>query len=193
VTDPVYGDHPFDPEEAWNESLLGVLAKDPEWKAWRNVLATMVRELLESQWLGMWRRDIMTAEGKQLADLGEEFLYPLPDGWDVERYREVLGAIMAASLSYPTCPVVANLARALVDEDQSQVLGYREDLPLAARFTYLETDENDAIAYTAALERVRPPGTRFGVVAHPGGGGAPFIIGTSIIGGTDTLGELFEL
>jgi hypothetical protein len=193
VTDPVYGDHPFDPTEAWNQSMVGVLAKDPEWKAWRNVLATMVRELLESQWLGMWRRDVMTAEGQQLVDLGEMFIYPQPVGWDTERYREVLAAIMAASLSYPTCPVVANLARALVDEDQSQTLGYKEELPCAARFTYNETSEDDAIAYLAALERVRPPGTRFQVVAHPGGGGSPFTIGTSTIGGTDTLAELFEL
>ncbi len=191
MTDPVYGDNPFDPIEAWNGTMVPALALDPEWQVWRNVLATCLAELLESQWLGMWRRDIMTAEGAQLDDLGEEWLYPKPIGWTDERYQEVLGAIMVASISYPTASVVGGLARALIDVGQTMM--YLEELPLAARFTYFDTSADDAAAYIAALDRARPPGSWFGVVAHPGGMAPPFVIGTSIIGDTDTLSELFVL
>jgi hypothetical protein len=193
MTDPVYGDNPFDATEAWNGTMPPVLALDPEWQAWRNVLVSMVNELLESQWLAMWRRDIMTAEGYQLSEIGTEFIYPMPVGWTEERYREVLGAVMVASFCYPTAEVVGGLARALIDDDAGQTMQYIEELPLAARFTYFDTDDDDAIAYLAALERARPPGTRFQLVAHPGGGADPFIIGTSLVGSTDTLGEIFEL
>jgi len=186
VTDPVYGDNPLDPAELWNGSFSPALVADPEWAGWRAVVVQLLADFLESQWLTRWRRALVTAEGEQLRVWGDQLSYIQPDGWADSRWRDVLIALLPASLLPPTPEVVGNLATALLDVGQSWT--HVEEFPLSDRFTFLETDADDADAYLSALDRARPEGAQYYLVAHPGGGGDPFIIDSSLIDGPDTIG-----
>lgn len=189
MTDPIYGDNPIDPVEGWNETFRPPLVQDPEWVVWRAVFTGLVAEHLESAWLTRWRRSVLTAEGAQLAEHGAELGYPQPVGWTEDRYRAVLVALLPASFAQPTTEVVGDLAEALLDVGQS--FTFTEEWPCSARFTFLETDADDATAYASALDRARPRGCQYFLVAHPGGGLSPFILGTSTLDGPDTLSDLF--
>lgn len=189
TAETVYGEHPIDPFELWNESFIPALVNDPEWIALRNVIARMMRDYLRSQWLIRWRRALTTAMGEQLRRRGEELNYLQPEGWSEDRYRNVLIALLPAALLYITPEIVGNLAKALLDDGQSFTM--REEGPCSARFTFLETSADEAVSYLAALNRARHPGCQYFLVAHPGGDASPFVVGTSAVGGPDTLACLF--
>lgn len=189
TSDPVYGDNPIDPLELWNATFRPPLIPDPYWTARRNVVTQMVRELLEAQWLTLWRRSIVTAVGAQLEARGDELAYPQPVGWTDDRWRAVLIALLPASLARMSPEVVYDLATALLDTGQTFTA--LEEFPCSARFTYYETDQDDAIAYITALDRARPRGCQYYLVSHPGGGADPFTIDTSQIDGPDTLGDMW--
>lgn len=189
TTDPIYGDNPIDPAELWNATFRPPLIPDPYWTARRNVATQMLRDLLEAQWLTRWRTAVLTAVGVQLETLGAELAYDQPVGWTEDRWRAVLVALLPASLARLTTDVVEALAKALLDTGQSVTAV--EEAPCSARFTYLETSADDAGAYISALDRARPRGCQYHLVAHPGGGGDPFTIDTSEIDGPDTLADLF--
>lgn len=192
TTDPVYGDNPLDPTEMWNETFRPPLVLDPEWLVWRDIWTAAQDEILASQWLTRWRRSVPTAVGVQLETRGAELNYPQPDGWTTERYQAVLTALLAASWTQSQSDVVYNLATALLDDGQS--FTFVEEFPSSARFTFLNTSADDAAAYISALDRARPKGSNYVLVAHPGGlGPDPFTIDTSTIDGPDTLADLFML
>ena len=189
MTDPIYGDHPLDPGEMWDATFPPPLVLDPEWVALRSVWVSAIADVLESQWLTRWRGSVSTAEGIQLDTRGAEIVYPRPDGWTDARYQAVVSAMTPASFARQTSTVAYNLATALLDG--AQTMTFTEQYPCSATFTFLETDADDATAYNYALDRARPRGCQFQLVAHPGGGLDPFTIGTSEIGGPDTLAALF--
>lgn len=190
ATDPVYGNNPLDPGQMWDSTFRPILVLDPEWVIWRNVWEKLALEILESQWLTRWRRAITTAKGAQLDERELEIGYLCPDGWIDERCQAVLSAIFAASYVIPTTETVYNLATALLDDGQS--FTFEEEFPCSARFTYLNTPEDDAVSYFSALDRARARGCQYFLVAHPGGlGPDPFEIDTSTIDGPDTLADLY--
>lgn len=189
MADPIYGTNPIDPGDLWDQTFRPPLVLDPEWVSWRNVMGFAFGEVAESQWLSRWRRPVSTAEGAQLDARGDELVYPRPDGWSDDRYRPVLMAIEGASFSIQTTAVVFALADALLDGVQTMT--FTEQYPCSATFVFLETSADDSVAYFSALDRARPRGCQFFLIAHPGGGGAPFMIGTSTIDGPDTLADLF--
>ena len=191
MTDPIYGDNPIDPGQLWDESIRPILALDPEWVYWRNVWEQIMLELLESQWLTRWRRAVTTASGAQLDEREEEIGYLCPDGWTDDRCQAVLAAIFAASYIQPTTQIVYNLADALLDVGQS--FHFAEEFPCTARFTFFETDADDAVSYASALDRARARGCQYFLVAHPGGGADPFIVDTSLVDGPDTIGGIQTL
>lgn len=191
VTDPIYGDNPIDPGEQWDTAFRYPLQPDPIYTAIRNVWVGALLEALESQWLTRWRRAVTTAVGAQLDVWGDQLDYIQPAGWTDDRYQAVLTALFPASFARLTPEVVFGLATALLDVGQSFTAV--EEWPCAARFTYQETDADDAKAYISALDRARPRGSEYVLVAHPGGGDDPFIVGTSQVAGPDTLAALFEI
>lgn len=188
MTDPVFGDNPIDPVALWNDTFRPALLSDPEWQIWRAVMASMMGDLLESQWLTRWRRSIMTAEGAQLQLWGGQLNYLQPMGWTEDRYRAVLIALLPASFGHPTTDVAFNLAEALLDVGQSFTA--QEEWPATSRFTFLATDPNDAIAYLTALNRARASGHQYYLVAHDGGD--PFVLDTSLLDSPDTLALMLE-
>ena len=191
MTDPIYGDNPFDAAEAWNATFRPPMVLDPTWQAWRNVFVAAMADVLESSWLTRWRRSLVTAEGEQLRIRGEELSYLRPAGWTDDRYQAVLSAIFSAALTQPTTATVFALAEALADVGQSWTI--EEHWPCSATFYYLETDADDAVSYLSALDRARPRGCEYRLVAHPGGGLSPFGLDSSTLDGPDTLAELFML
>jgi hypothetical protein len=188
MTDPVYGDNPIDTPQLWLGSIVPPLANDPEMEAWRVATATLFQAIAEDQWLTRWRTAATTAEGVQLDELGEAVGYPRPDGYGDDRYRAILVALLPGIWQRPTPPVFAALLDALVVAPQTATMV--EELPLAARFTFLETGTDDALNYFAALERIRPRGAQFFAVFEPPGGGDAFEIDTSTINGPDVIAQL---
>jgi hypothetical protein len=186
MTDPVYGDNPIDPEALWNEGIRPATWKIELEYQMGLVAQQAMAELLESLWLTRWRTSLATAEGIQLDTRASELGFLCPDGWSEARCQATLQAIFAAALVVQTPAVAYALATAMLDVGQSVTMF--EELPCAARFVFLETSSDDAISYATALDRARPNGHQFYVVAHPGGGGSPFVIDSSTIDGPDTLG-----
>lgn len=189
MTDPVYGDHPIDPQFLWDStirpSLAGIAVVRDLGVVWSQALA----EILEADWLTRWRRTLATAEGVQLDTWAATFSYLCPDGWSEDRCRAVLMAIVPAALATPTTARAFAVATAVLDVGQT--VTYEDEFPCSGRFTFLDTSADDAISYVVALERARPRACQFFVVAHPGGGGPPFVINSSQISGLDTIGVLF--
>jgi hypothetical protein len=190
VTDPIYGDNPIDPTQLWNETfrppLLGVMP----FVAVRDVFGQMMSDLLESLWLTRWRRAVLTAEGYQLTERGEELAFLQPDGWTEDRYRDVLVALLPATFGRLTPQVVGNVATALLDVGQTFTM--EEYAACSAEFVYYATSADDGQSYFSVLNgRARPKGCQYRLIAHDGVG-APFTVDTSTIDGPDTLAELFS-
>lgn len=187
MTDPIFGDTPIDGGQTWDEVWLRPLYTDPYWIAWRNVWDAAMYEWAQSQWLTRWRRSLVTAEGQQLIDRGFEIApnFPKPVGWTDERYRDVLIAMVPGVFATPTPAVLVGIATALLDGSQT-FIAYDEP-PLSQRVSFFDLPIDEATTYLAALSRARPNGGQIFVTAHPDAL-TTATIGTSTIGGPDTLG-----
>jgi hypothetical protein len=189
VTDPIFGDTPLDGGQLWDQVWLRPLYTDPYWQGWRNVLAEALGEFYQSQWLMRWRRALVFAEGTQLLERGFEIApnFPQPDGWNDERYRDVLIAMVPGVVATPTPAVLVGIAEALVEGGQTFVC--YDEPPLSQRVSFFDVAIDDATNYLAALSRARPNGGQIFLTVHPDLLTA-FTIGTSTIGGFDTLGTI---
>ncbi len=190
ATDPKFGDHPYPVLKEWNRAILPGLREDPEWRVWREVVVELLLELLESQWRLRHRRALLYAEADQLAEWSTELGFICPISWSEDRCRAVLTALYQLSFQDPTPDGVWALLEASIEPPQTAY--FEEVYPAGALFTLLESDSNTAIAVFTALDRARARGVRYRLISHPGDGAAPFIVGSSTVGGPDTVASMLE-
>lgn len=186
MTDPIYGDNPIDPDDAWYRSMRPPLVNDPEIDTWRRVNSAAMLEVLESSWLVRWRaKSPVTAEGVHLSAFGSALKFPRPDGWSDDRYQPVVVAIDGATLSGKQPQVTAALADALVDGVQTWEMLQPAPATYVVVFYSLSADE--AQTYRDVLERGRKRGIRFLLIYSTVPKAGSFVLDVSLLDGPDIL------
>lgn len=186
MTDPIYGDNPIDPDDAWYRSMRPPLVTDPEIDVWRRVITGAMLEVLESSWLVRWRaKSPVTAAGAHLDAFGSSLAFPRPDGWADTRYRPVVVAIDGATLSGKQPQVTSALADALVDGAQTWEMIAPAPASYVVVFYSLSSDE--AQTYRDVLERGRKRGIRFLLLYSTVPKANAFVLDVSQLDGPDLL------
>jgi hypothetical protein len=186
MTDPIYGDTPLDPEQRWWDTMRPPLVNDPEMLAWKEVITAAMLELNQSSWLVRWRtKSVVTAEGIHLDAKGRDLRFLRPDGWDDDRYRNVLIPLDGIAFGGRPPSATAELAEGLVDGAQTWELATADPMTYIVRFFGITADE--ALTYFSVLNLARPKAVRM-VLEHSTEVAADvFELDSSLLDGTDVL------
>lgn len=186
MTDPVYGDNPLDPDARWYQTMRPPLVNDPEIQVWRVVIGAAVREMAESSWLVRWRtKSVASAEGVHLDAHGLDVGLMRPDGWDEQRYRNVLVPVVGAMSGNRPPSVTKALAAGLVHGGQTWKLSRPGALVYVVYFFGLTP--NEALTYFDVLNLGRPTSVRLVLVYSPEAEADVFELDESELDGDDVL------